>query len=363
MTAKMRFTSLVASLFLLALLPAALAADSTAGLSSGKPDLKSAGPMAFGPEGILLVGDPQGAAVFAIDTGDRARGAPMAEVRVRAVNEKIAALLGTSAQEILINDMAVNPVSGKVYLSVSRGRGPTAAPVLVRVDSGGRVEALALENVKFAKAPLPNAATAERQRLEAITDLAYIDGRVFVAGLSNEEFSSNLRAIPFPFKGADAGTSVEIYHGSHGQLETRSPVRTFAPFTINEEPYLLAAYTCTPLVKIPVAELRPGAHVKGTTVAELGNRNRPLDMVVFKKDGKDYILMANSSRGVMKITTDNIDKIRGIAQPISGTAGLTYQTLENLKGVQQLDRLDSEHALLLVQTDSGALDLETIALP
>src|SRR2546425_4916067 len=119
MTAKMRFTSLVASLFLLALLPAALAADSTAGLSSGKPDLKSAGPMAFGPEGILLVGDPQGAAVFAIDTGDRARGAPMAEVRVRAVNEKIAALLGTSAQEILINDMAVNPVSGKVYLSVS----------------------------------------------------------------------------------------------------------------------------------------------------------------------------------------------------------------------------------------------------
>ena len=34
---------------------------------------------------------------------------------------------------------------------------------------------------------------------------------------------------PFPFKTADNGTSVEIYHGAHGQFETRSPVRTFVP--------------------------------------------------------------------------------------------------------------------------------------
>jgi hypothetical protein len=184
-----------------------------------------------------------------------------------------------------------------------------------------------------------------------------------VAGLSNEEFASRFRAIPFPFKDADAGTSVEIYHGSHGQLETRSPIRTFASYQIKQEPYLLAAYTCTPLVKLPVAELRPGAHVKGTTVAELGNRNRPLDMVVFKKDGKDYILMANSSRGVMKITTDNIDKIDAITARVANTAGLTYETVESLKGVQQLDRLDDSRALILIQAESGSLNLQTIPLP
>ena len=50
---------------------------------------------------------------------------------------------------------------------------------------------------------------------------------------------------------------------------------------------MLAAYTCTPLVKLPVSELKAGAHVKGTTIAELGNRNRPLDMIVYQKDGKD----------------------------------------------------------------------------
>ena len=44
----------------------------TAGMAYGSPDLKSAGSLAFGPEGILFVGDSQAAAVFAIDVGDQA---------------------------------------------------------------------------------------------------------------------------------------------------------------------------------------------------------------------------------------------------------------------------------------------------
>src|SRR5262249_40430527 len=141
-------------------------------------------------------------------------------------------------------------------------------------------------------------------RSQSITDLAYTDGRLFLAGLSNEEFSSRLLAIPFPFENSVDGAAVEIYHGSHGRFETPSPVRTVVAYQIHNEPYLLAAYTCTPLVKVPVAQLKAGAHVKGTTIAELGNRNNPLDMVVYQKGGKDYLLLANSSRGVMKITTD-----------------------------------------------------------
>jgi len=55
-----------------------------------------------------------------------------------------------------------------------------------------------------------------------------------------------------------------------------------------------------------VTRLKPGAKVKGKTVAELGNRNRPIDMIVYQKGGKDYLLLANSSRGVMKINADEI---------------------------------------------------------
>ena len=50
----------------------ARAGDPTASMKQGNPQLKSAGPLGFGPEGILFVGDTQGSAVFAIDTADRA---------------------------------------------------------------------------------------------------------------------------------------------------------------------------------------------------------------------------------------------------------------------------------------------------
>jgi hypothetical protein len=339
----------------------ARADDLLGSLKPGTPDLKSAGPIAFAPEGILLIGDPQGAAVFAVDTGDRTP-AGTGELKVQGVDEKVAGLLGTTAKEILINDLAVNPLSGNAYLSVARGRSADATPAIVRVSRGGKVEALALKDVKCAKANLPNPA-AGRGRQDAITDLAYADGKVFVAGLSNEEFASRLRAIPFPFSDADKGTSVEIYHGAHGRFETQSPVRTFTPYLIEGQAHLLAAYTCTPLVKFKVADLKPGTHLKGTTVAELGNRNRPLDMIVYQKGGKDYVLLANSARGVMKITLDNVAKAEGITQKINDKAGLNYETIESLKNVQHLDKLDSEHALLLIRDDKGSLNLDTIALP
>ncbi len=335
--------------------------------------MKSAGPLAFGPEGILFVGDTKGAALFAIDTGDRAMVKEKASVEMKDVAGKIASMLGTNSRQIMINDIAVNPRSGNVYLSVSRGRGPEATPALVRIHGDGKVEEVPLENILFAKAELPNAPGADaKERGESlrnlsITDLAYVDGRVFVAGLSNEEFSSRLIAIPYPFssEGFD-GAAVEIYHGAHGHFETKTPIRTFVTYKINNDAYMLAAYQCTPLVKIPVAELKAGAHIKGTTIAELGNRNRPLDMIVYQKDGKDYLLMTNNSRGVMKIPTEGAGTAEGIVKPVpgGGTKGLDYRKIESLKGVEQMDQLDATRAVLLVKTGTeGALDLQTFDLP
>src|SRR5205823_459683 len=114
------------------------AADATSSLQKGTPDLKSAGPLAFGPDGVLLVGDPAGAAIFAIDTGDR-QGEP-GGIKVDQIDEKIASLLGTNAKGILVNDLAVNPLSGNAYLSVSRGRDADATPVIVKVDRSGKLD-------------------------------------------------------------------------------------------------------------------------------------------------------------------------------------------------------------------------------
>jgi len=349
----------------LALAVAAVAA----GPVGGATELKSAGVMAFGPNGVLLVGDSMGASVWAFETGDTKAGAKGARVEIKGINEKIAAMLGTAADQVMLNDAVVNPVSKKVYVSVSRGRGPDAVPVMMRVDAAGKIEEVDLGKLKSSRVSLPNAPSPELKdkrggmpRLESITEVAYLDGKVFVAGLSNEEFASNLRAIPYPFRDADRGTSIEIFHGNHGRWETNAPIRTFVPYAIKSEPHLLAAYTCTPLVKIPVSSLKPGTKVVGTTIAELGNRNRPLDMIVYQKGGAEFLLMNNNSRGVMKMPTAGIDKYDAITKQTDVT-GVPYETIADLKGVEQLDKLDDGNAVILARGDGGSLDLRTIALP
>jgi len=353
-------------------LPGARASNWTDGMKEGKLVFKSMDQLAFGPEAILFIADTRSAAIAAIATEDTKPATDAKPIKVEGINQKIAGVLGTTADQLLINDMAVNPISRSAYLAVSRGRGPDAIPVLVRVKSDGSPEVVSLDKLRFSRGELPDAPVdgvvgqGDRQsnpRQESITDLAFFEDRVLVAGLSNEEFSSTFRAIPFPFKTVANGTSVEIYHGSHGRFETRSPVRTFVPFKVGNEPCLLAAYTCTPLVQLPMSDLKPGARVKGKTIAELGNRNRPLDMIVYQKDGKDYLLLANSSRGVMKISTDQMAGAESIAAPVPDKKGLPYQTIESWTGVEQLDRLDPQHALVMRRAEGGSLNLESLALP
>jgi hypothetical protein len=147
------------------------------------------------------------------------------------------------------------------------------------------------------------------------------------------------------------------------------------PYTIGGQSFILAAYTCTPLVKIPASALKPGEKVKGVTIADLGAGNQPLDMVPYKKDGHDYILIANSSRGLVKLRADALENYAAIDSPakVDGPAGVPYDKLE-LKNVQQLAAFDNANAVVLVGQPGpgpayspgkpvGPLTLQTIALP
>jgi hypothetical protein len=347
-----------------ALITGAAFAAPGAGLTAKKLELTSAGPLAFGPPGILFVGDSAGASLIAIDTGDRKANKGAGSIELKGINQKIAAALGTTPDQITIQDLAVNPVSRNIYFSISRAK----TPVILKLDVAGKITELSLDNITHARVALPDApadvkdARGNSKRMETITDLGFADGRVFIAGLSNEEFSSSLRSIPYPFESAAKGSSIEIFHGAHGRFETNAPVRTFTTYTVANKPHLLAAYTCTPLVTIPLSELTPGNKVKGKTIAELGNRNRPLDMIVYTKGGKDYILMANSSRGVMKLPAAKLESYEGITSPVPDKQGVPYETLADLKGVQQLDRYDDKNAVMLMM-DAGSMDLRTVALP
>jgi hypothetical protein len=346
----------------------AFGADFTASLKPGKADIKFAGALAFGPDGVLFVGDSLGSAVYALDTQDRTPAKTAVEIDVKDLDRKIAAMLGASADQLLLNDMAVNPISKNIYVSVSRGRSPTGDAAIIRVEPNGTLSLLSLDNVKYSRTILNDTRSIRYRgtwRLEAITDLKIVDNQVYIAGLSNEEFSSNLRIVAFPFAAEAAkGTGVEIYHGSHGRWETNAPVRTFVPYKSNKTQYILAAYTCTPLVKLPVSSLKPGSRAKGTTIADFGGGNRPLDMVVYKKAGHDYVLMSTSGRGVLKLSIEDLDSFGSIdSQSDNFDTDLPYETVLDLTGIEQLAGFDDTHAVVLATTHTGSLELKTIALP
>lgn len=320
--------------------------------------------LAFSPAGVLFAADPQAATIYALELGAQSAGGKAGAADVAAIDQKIAALLGTEAASISIKDLVIHPVSKNAYLSVMRGTGADAKPVLVRVDGDGKLNVVSLDGVKSSKVELSNApaANAARNRADAVTDMAFVNGRLIVAGLSNEEFASKLRTIPYPFAAAEPGTSVEIFHGNHGQLETRSPVNTFIPYTIDNKQYLIASYTCTPLVRFSLDSLK-GSKVVGTTIAELGNRNRPLDMFVYKKDGREFVLMSNNSRGVMKIPTESFGTAAPITEPVkTETGGIAYEKVASMTGIEQMDQLDAQRSIVLTRTTAG-LNLAAVPLP
>jgi len=347
---------------------AALQNTPTAALTAGKVQLMSAGPMAFGPAGILFVGDSLGGSVVAIDTADTKAPAAPVKINVEGIDTKIAALVGITPDQIVINNVAVNPISKNVYVSASRGRGPDAAALIVKVESADKISLLPLDNarhasVSLADAPASNPAARQNPRVQTITGMSYVNGNVMVAGLSNEEWSSALRSIPYPFKPLAKSATVQIWHSAHGRYETESPVRTFVPYTISGQEYILAAYTCTPLVKIPVSQLTPGAKVKGQVIADLGAGNQPLDMVPYRKDGHEYILIANSSFGVLKLNADKMESYRTIVEPERTTViGPPFEKIGTLTNVQHLAGIDAGN-VLVVSGRANSVNLSTVALP
>jgi hypothetical protein len=358
-----------------------LAADPP-GLAAGKPDIRSLSALAFGPEGVLFVGDSKGGAVYAIDLGPRAASEVKDPKEIPDVEGKLAALLGATAADVMIHDLAVDPVSKQSYLAVSRGRAAwngqwllpndvTDASVLVRFDATGRPEIVDLSSVRFARVALPNPVDAAKKvpwknvslRADTITDMAYADGALYIAGLSNEEFASTMWKVAYPFAGAVSATTVENFHGAHGKYETEAPVRTFVPYSLKGRAHLLAAYLCTPLVTIAVDDLKDKAHVRGRTVGEFGAGNYPLDMVVYKKDGKEKLLIANSNLPFLIVDPKDVEAYDGAIDKRVETyiAGVRYEPRSGT-GVQQMDNLGDAYVEVLRRLPGGRLDLVPVSV-
>ena len=348
--------------------------------------LRSAGVLAFGPGNVLFVGDIAGAAVHAFALRDKDLTS-QADVHlgnfhnfegrdlVLGVDQKLAAMFGTTSDRIVVNDMVVHQPSQQIFMSVERGRGTDALPAIVKVNHG-QLEVLDLDGIPHTQVAIPNEPDEkamlefELQRVYAITDVKYYKGEIFVTGVSNQRFASTLHRIPYPFTDRMATCTMEIWHPVHGEFETRAPIIRQLLREVNGEAHLYAVYGCTPLVRFPLAALKHGAHVRGDTIGELGYGSNPLDMLTFVNpfDHKEYLLVTIDVRSASQIAVSELESAPAepTGGPIDFGPGGLGRTQRDLPiRAEHTAVLDPKWAVVVQRhpKTSYRLDVSTLAMP
>jgi hypothetical protein len=357
--------------------------------------LLSAGSLLFAPNTpadggtVLFVADVARAKVFAFELAPEVPSAEGSDPNVDKLGAKLASLLGVERDDTVIRGIAVHPISHAVYLSIARGRGAEAGPAVVRVSTDGELSVVELDDLpatffELDDAPAPdddrtdvwldgteatsvprefNGVTIDVARVpiqrSTITDLAWVGGMLFVAGLSNEEFTSRLRQIAYPFHGAATETSVEIFHVDHGRYETEAPIRALT--SLDGDSGILATYTCTPLAYFSLDQLRAGGLARGRTVAELGPMNQPFSLVSYDRDGEEFVLVSNTRHPLLKIPVAAIISQQPLTVPVidpDSSLGVPRESLEHA-GVTWMANLDRSR-IVVVQNEGGDTNLRTL---
>ena len=371
-------TSATVTAFLVGAAPGAI----RAARAQGTGTIRSISAMAFAPDGRLVVADWKGNALHALALPDATpRGD--ASFNIKDLDAVIAQAEGLGTDRIRPTAVAFDGAANRAVVAYAAGKGPDDPVRLALVHADGGVEtvdpsALIAASRGLADAP-PDAAiwtdTPARSLLvTSIVPHAREDGSVelLVAGLANADFASTLRRVAYPFDATDAPATLrmEMYHTVHNQIETRAPIRAMAVVDLGGTPTLLGAYTCTPLVTVPVRDLIDGASVRAKTIAELGFGNTPLSVVPFaieyQGQTSQWVMVANAAKAADLIPLDAIAAAAtapGIEEPVS----VPFETTKGVAGIQMpitnlVGLVDqSPQFLLALRRDPQAGDLELVS--
>jgi hypothetical protein len=335
-------------------------------------DIQSISRLSAGPANVLFVADWKAARVHAITLPQAAQKPAGAAFNILDLEALLSKQVGGA--RITVEDMVVRPGTAEVYVAISYGA--AKSPALFVITSDQKARRVDLKAAKSTSVALRDAPTTDYkfwkdtpERSFTVTDMKWRDGELFVAGLSNQDFASTLRRVKYPFDSKQSITSVEIYHTGHNLIETRAPIRAMSFASWGGKPYLVAAYNCTPIVTIPLDELKDGAHIRGKTIAELGYGNTPAGMIAYTKtdQGKteDLLMLINFERGASVIPVAKVQAASakpGIETvvPFGQLADLDT-TPAPLAGAMRIDNLDEKSFIVVRrQLEKDALQLVNI---
>ncbi len=327
----------------------------------------------FGDANTLFVGDSKSATLYAYAITPSTNADAQKAYNIHDLSSRIATFVKVGVMDFIVRDMAINPTSKEAFIAIDIKTKKGYESQILIVNQAGNITKFDLANTKHTEIKLTDAPTNDITfwdktsiRSLIFTDIDFYKGKVYVSGMSNAEFSSALRVVDYPFTNKVSSTSIEIFHAVHGQNETKAPIQTLQFVTLNNEDYILAAYTCTPLVLIPVKDLKDKAHIVGKTIAEMGYGNTPVDIIKFQSEGFDKkpyegIILANRNRtaqfvnlnDIAKSATENNIAYAGMVEH----AGTPISNLP-MTGLLQMDDQDGYHIATMRRNDeTGSLEL------
>lgn len=327
----------------------------------------------FGDANTLFVGDSKSATLYAYTISEGKNLEAQKAYNIHDLSNKIAKFAKVGVMDIIVRDMAIHPTTKEAYIAFDTKSKKEYVSQIIVVNQAGILRKFDLATTKHTEVKLNDAPTSDVKfwdkttlRSLTFTDIDFYEGKVYISGMSNAEFSSALRVVEYPFNSKVSTTSIEIFHAVHGQNETRAPIQTLQFVTLDNEDFILAAYTCTPLVLIPVKDLKDGAHIVGKTIAEMGYGNTPVDIIKFQSEGFDKkpyegIILANKNRTAQFVNINDIaksTKTDGVGYVgMVEHAGVAISNLPMI-GLLQIDDQDGYHiAAIRREEETGSLEL------
>ncbi|PHS20161.1 MAG: hypothetical protein COA86_02400 [Kangiella sp.] len=335
---------------------------------------KSTNVLEFNDKGILFIADSTSSTIYGYETSMDSNKQAIGGYNLKGIDSKLAKHLQIKVRDLAIKDMALHPITKEAYFAISYVKKGQYHPAIVTVNQLGKIKNFDLKKTKHTEYLVSNTTKSKEKYwgktpLSSLmfTDIDFHKGNLYVSGLSNAEFSSTLRVIPFPFVDkAMSEVSVEVFHANHNQMETRAPIRTLDIVELDGKEYLIAAYTCTPLVSIPLDQIKNGAHIVGKTIAELGYGNTPIDFISFtaqdwNKNNYDVLMLSNKNQSAQVIPLSAIsqsNKEKGLDSFAGFQLAGTKATPVPMTGIMQLADQDNYHLLALRRNaDNGEVEL------
>jgi hypothetical protein len=337
----------------------------------GDPGIASFQHLAFGPSGVLLIGDGDNDRVVAVATGDTdpASEAGNTFVTVDNILGRLADAFGgnATAGDIRLDDIAVNPISKRVYLAARRQS--TDDRALFSMDGAGAIFVFDLTNVMYAAVSY---GAIDNIPGSTIAELAWTDTHVVTSAIEQSWTYSQMVTIALPFTHGGATTvgTTKVYHRSHNKWETHAPINSFTTYMADGAPHIAGGFTCTPLVRYPVSLLAQGmTQAEGATPFDYGSQKHTRDMFYYENGSGGYLVA-------------NLAHFNGDTFAVRAKRDLVTQTMQIdevapvvLTSSQQSKHADVDRILalddakrIIKRDDSSVIlhrgtALETVALP